>query len=306
MHEMNTFATLIRREWMQHRFGWALLLLLPLALTLLALGFGAIDLNDDQREMPLQRLPTMLTMIALAGGVMGTFLILGGTSLFLMSGLARRDHADRSVEFWLSMPTSHTASLGAPLLTHLLLVPAAALALGLVIGLLVSALLVGRVMGLDAWLGLPWGSLLAGAGALLLRMWAGLPLALLWLSPLLLAVVLANAWLKRWGLPALVVAMVLASLALDRLLGEGSAALLASTLFQRAGQSLLAATPLNIGDGPDKVPLVLQMLPGWALQDLAAAWGALLQPMFLACVALGAALFAALVDWRRRGASSAV
>lgn len=303
---MNTFATLIRREWMQHRLGWTLLLLVPLALTLLALGFGTIEIGDEAHGVPLQMLAPMLTLASVMGAMLGSFGIVALTSLFLMSGLARRDHGDRSVEFWLSMPTSHSASLGAPLFTHLLLAPAVALGLGLAAGLLVSALLVTRVTGFETWLTMPWGSLLPAVGAVLLRMLLGLPLALLWLSPLLLAAVLANAWLKRWGLPALVLGLVLAGLGLDKLLGVGTFAGLASTLFQRAGQSLLAATPLTIGDGPEKVDAALRELPGWALQDLVAAWGALLQPMFLVCVALGAALFAALVDWRRRGASAAV
>lgn len=302
---MNSFMTLIRREWMQHRFGWTLLLLVPLALTLLALAFGTVEIGDEERSTPPQLLAPLMTLAAVMGTMVASFGILGLTSLFLISGLARRDHADRSVEFWLSLPTSHSASLGAPLLTHVLLVPAAALVLGLLAGLLVSALLVTRVLGFEAWLALPWASVLPAATAVLLRVLAGLPLAVMWISPLLLAVVLANAWLKRWGLPALVLGLVLAMVALDRLLGEGVVASVLGELFRRAGQALFAATPMNMGGGPEEVQAVMRMLPGWALQDYGAALKALLQPMFLACAALGAALFAALVDWRRRGASAA-
>lgn len=302
---MNSFMTLIRREWMQHRFGWSMLLLVPLALTLLALAFGTVEVGDEERSTPPQLLAPLLTLAAVMGTMVASFGILGLTSLFLMTGLARRDHADRSVEFWLSLPTSHSASLGAPLLTHLLLVPAAALVLGLLAGLAVSALLVTRVLGFEAWLGIPWAVVLPAAGAVLLRVLVGLPLALLWLSPLLLAVVLANAWLKRWGLPALLLGGVLVAVALDRLLGDGVVASVLGQLLRQAGQALFAASPLNMGGEPEKVQMAMRMLPGWALQDYGAALKALLQPMFLACLALSAALFAALVDWRRRGASAA-
>lgn len=302
---MNTFATLIRREWMQHRLGWSLLVAVPLALAVLGLLFGQIELDAEQRDLPLQQLAPMLTLASVAGSMVIIFMILGITSLFLMSGLARRDHGDRSVEFWLSLPTSHSASLAAPLLTHLLLVPAAALGIGLLVGGLVSALVVTRQAGFGAWLALPWPELLAAGLALLARGLAGLPLALLWASPLLLAVVLAGAWFKRWGLPVLLLGFGLAVLALDRVFGEGATAELFGQIFRNAGQALFAATPLNFEDGPGKLESALRGLPGWAWQDFSAAVRAVAQPLFLACVAAGAGLFAALVDWRRRGASAA-
>jgi ABC-2 type transport system permease protein len=45
------------------------------------------------------------------------------TSLFIALGSPRRDHGDRSIEFWLSLPSGHGESLAAPMLVHLLLVP---------------------------------------------------------------------------------------------------------------------------------------------------------------------------------------
>ena len=52
--------------------------------------------------------------------------VLGITVVALLiqtPGLARRDRQDRSIEFWLSLPTSHAASVAAPVLMHLVLVP---------------------------------------------------------------------------------------------------------------------------------------------------------------------------------------
>ena len=185
---MDTFLTLIRREWMQHRFGWMLLVTVPLALALLGLVVGQIEFDSETAEKVGPAFPTLLGMIAMTAGTVVTFTILGATSLLLLTGLARRDHADRSVEFWLSLPTSHTASLAAPLVTHLLLVPAAALVVGLVGGWVISGALVTRLTGFGSWLALPWADLLLAGIALVLRIMAGLPLAVLWAAPLLLAV----------------------------------------------------------------------------------------------------------------------
>jgi hypothetical protein len=62
--------------------------------------------------------------------------------------------------------------------------------------------------------------LLAHGLALLARTALGLVLATLWLSPLILLTMVASAWLKRWGLPALVAALALLAGVLDKLLRQ--------------------------------------------------------------------------------------
>jgi hypothetical protein len=65
----------------------------------------------------------------MAASTMLPFVILWVSSLIIVSGLARRDHGDRSNEFfWMSLPVGHGTSLAVPLAVHLLLVPAAVLA----------------------------------------------------------------------------------------------------------------------------------------------------------------------------------
>lgn len=303
---MNTYTSLIRREWMQHQFGWTLLAVVPLALALLGLAFGQIQVDSDTAERVGPAFPTMLAMIAITAGTVITFMILSATSLYLVAGLARRDHGDRSVEFWLSLPTSHTASLSAPLVTHLLLVPAAALLVGLVGGWLVSAVLVTRLASFGAWLAMPWGDLAAAGVALVLRLMAGLPLAVMWVAPVLLASVLANAYLKRWGLPVLFLAVVLGGVALDHWLGAPVTSETVNAVFRNAGWALFAADPQTLsGEGPAEVYAALKQVPAWAGQDFLAALGKLASPLFLGCVLTAAALFALLLDWRRRGASAA-
>ncbi len=303
---MNHFNTLIRREWMQHRFGWTLLVTVPLALALLGLAFGQIQLDAEHADRVGPAFPTLLSMIAMTAGTFVTFLILSATSLILITGLARRDHGDRSVEFWLSLPSSHTASLGAPLATHLLLVPAAALVVGLAGGWLVSLVLVTRLAGFGAWLAMPWGDLLLAGVALVLRVMAGLPLAVMWAAPLLLAVVLANAYLKRWGLPVLLLALLIGGLVLDQWLGVWAVATTLSEMLRNAALSLVTRGPNTMsGEAPAEIYSALKQVPSWALTDFAAALRLLVSPLFAGCVLTAAALFALLLDWRRRGASAA-
>lgn len=303
---MNTFLTLIRREWMQHRFGWTLLAAVPLGLALLGLSIGEIEMDIEHADRIGPAFPTLLATISLMAGTVVTFVILSATSLILITGLARRDHGDRSVEFWLSLPTSHTASLSAPLVTHLLLVPAAALVVGLCAGWLVSVVLVTRLASFGAWLAMPWADLAAAGLSLVLRLMAGLPLAVLWAAPLLLAAVLANAYLKRWGLPALLLGLTMAGLLLDRWLGEGSTAHTIGAVLRNAALSLVAASPQTMnGETPGEIYGGLKQVPGWALADFGVALRQLASPLFAGCMLTSAALFAGLLDWRRRGASAA-
>jgi hypothetical protein len=305
---MKTFLTLMQREWLQHRFGWALLAGIPLGLALLMLSFGQIEISDDKLERVGTALPAMVTMVSIAATPAVLFVIFGLTSLILVAGMARRDHQDRSIEFWLSLPTGHVSSLATPLLTHLLLVPAAALLLGVAGGWLVSMVLVTRLAGFSAWLSLPWADVAAAALAMLLRLLAGLPLALLWASPLILAQVMCNAWFKRWGLPVLLLSFALGGYLVDRWLGQGYVAYLLTDILRHAGQALVATGEYHIRQAtpsPEGVYDSLRQVPGWALRDLGGAVRALASPLFAGCVACGAALFALLVDWRRRGASAA-
>jgi hypothetical protein len=306
---MKTFKTLLLREWMQHRFGWALLVLVPVVLALATLALAPnvnVQFEDDSVPMG-DMFAAFLAVIAMSSTTAILFMILAGTSLFLVAGLARRDHGDRSYEFWLSLPTSHTQSLAAPLLTHLVLVPIAALALGAVLGAVVSAALVGRVLSLGEWFALPWGQMAAAAAALFVRFAIGVPLAVLWLSPLILAAVLAGAVLKRWGLPVLVVGLALVISGARELLGIVWPARAIELLFVRAGQSLIDTTHSGYSfNSAEQFQTGLSQVPAGALGDIGPAVGLLVSPAFIAVAAVSAALFVLLLEWRKRGSSIGV
>jgi ABC-2 type transport system permease protein len=302
---MKTFQTLLLREWMQNRLAWTLLALVPMGLVFLVLlspwGTIQVDIDTVANNGGEAALPTLVALVAITATAFITFLIQWVASLFTISGLARRDHGDRSTEFWLSLPTSHSQSMAAPLLMHLVLVPAATLLVGLAGGYLMSLAAVGRVAGFAAWFSLPWGSLLPASLALTGRVLAGLPLATLWLMPLVLLVVLANALFRRWGVVVVGVAFGLGSLALKQWIGQPLLTDWLDKQLNGAGRALVFAE--HFGDKARSASEGLEALaalPYWVLGDFASAVRALASPHFVIGLVLAAALFAALLQWRRR------
>ncbi len=302
---MNLLIPLMRREWLQHRFGWTMLAGVPLALALLLFSFGQFEMSGGDVAQAPELLALMAAMATIAGSTVIIFLTLWVTSMIIASGLPRRDHGDRSIEFWLSLPISHAHSLAVPLLVHLILVPAAALAVGLLGGYALSLAVVSRVVGLGAWFSLPWGDLLLGTSMLFLRLLVGLPLATLWLAPLILLVLLSTALFRRWGLPILAAGYGLGSLALKHLIGWSVLPEFVSRLAENAVRAMISANDKGfvIGSGEDPMQ-ALHNLPIWAMHDLGAALAALASPLLAGGLVFAAACFAALVYWRQHGASA--
>jgi len=304
---MQKFKTLLLREWMQHQRGWLVLLALPL---LLVVGFGLFgqlhfDMEDGQPDLPL---PMGAWAAATLGTAGLTLLLAWAASLIQAPGLARRDMQDRSIEFWLSLPVSHSQSLGATLLMHLVLWPCLALLVGVAGGLLASLLIVSKLFGIGAWFSLPWGALVPALAMLVLRLMLGMVLATLWLSPLILGTMAASAWLKRWGLPVVVGGIVGGGLVLEKVYGNPIVWQTLQLLGERASQALMVAD--RSGGGPKGLVIhsdsdlegVLGIVPGWLLHDAGSALAQLASPAFLAAVAVAVLAFGALWLRRQRGA----
>ncbi len=304
---MKTFTTLLRREWMQHKFGWTVVVVLPLLLAVLLLGIGQVQfsLDDTEFDTQLAQAPAVaLALGAMLAVAVVTFLGAWATSLIQAPGLARRDRQDRSIEFWLSLPTGHAASVAAPLLAHLVLFPAAALLVGLLGGQLIALALVTKVAGLGAWFSMPWGTVLLIVVSLTLRTLLGLVLATLWLSPLLLLTMVASAWLKRWGLPALVGGFVVVGSVLDRLYGNPVVWDVMSELGRNAGLAMISSRDgggLAFRPGVDPTDM-LSAFPGFVWRDAAQALAALGSPLLLGALVVSAGCFGLLVLRRQRGA----
>lgn len=304
---MNNFFPLMQREWLQHRVGWAMMVAIPFGMALLLLGLGQIQLGDTDGRNLGDVFPAVVAMVTIVGSMAVMFLIAWSASLIIVSGLARRDLADRSVEFWLSLPISHSRSLAVPMFVHLILVPAAALGVGLLGGYGLSVLVVSRVFGFADWLALPWAVVLTATISLALRLLAGLALATLWLAPLILLVVLMTAWFRRWGWVILTVGMGFGGLLLQRVFGQPMLGDLSRELLLQARRAILyvATDETYIVKTPAQVLQALRDLPSWALSDFGLALRELPSPLLAGGLTMAALCFVLLVQWRQRGAGAA-
>jgi hypothetical protein len=303
---VRALAPLIQREWLQHRFGWALMALVPLGLALVVSAVGRVEFGESGVPPMPDRLPLLLAVIPVLAGTALMLVIALVTAFIAMAGLARRDHADRSVEFWLSLPVPHAAALGVPIAVHALLMPAVAMCLGWLGGQLIGVLLVGRVAGLAALAEVPWGPASAATLAILLRLLAGLPLAVLWVLPIVLLLVLLNAWFKRWGWVVLIVGTGLVALLGQLTSGQRWLLEVAGEWALRAGLSLMGAGGgrLTFSKGSEDLATLLE-LPAMALRDFGAALAALASPLFVGALAFSALCFVLLVRWRQQSAGHA-
>jgi hypothetical protein len=301
---VNKLFPLMQREWLQHRFGWSMLFLVPFVLALLLVTFGQMRIDAEDMAEAGDRLPLLLAMLPMVGGMLVMFMLAWLASLIIVTGLARRDVGDRSVEFWLSMPITHSASFAAPLIVHLLLVPAAALALGLAGGSVLALVSVVRLQGLGAWIDLPWSTLLPAVFAIGARALAGLPLATLWLLPLILLTVLVTARFGRWGWVILIAGVALGSQLLARIFGQPLLSDWLNALFRHAGQAMLAApTRLKIDDGGDPLAGVAA-IPAALAHDSTLALRDHASPLQISAVAVSVACFVLLLVWRQRAAGN--
>ncbi|HEV8690541.1 MAG TPA: hypothetical protein VGQ91_09625 [Ideonella sp.] len=284
---MNTFKTLLLREWMQHRFGWLLLGSVPLAIMIPLMSFGTVQFGDAALPGP------GLVALMIAAGYTYFLLVLAGGAIAIQApGLARRDRQDRSIEFWTSLPIGHTASVGATALMHLLLMPLLVLGMAAVGAVIAGLIAVVRVHGAGGLAAMPWGAVAAVGLAGLARLALGVVLGVLWLSPLLLGAMAASAWLKRWGVPLLGAVLGLGGLLLDKAYDQPFVFDTLSALFEHFARAfgprdvhISASTPLFD-------------IASWIWSDAAGALRDLATPMFPAALAVAAACFA-LIVWRR-------
>jgi len=182
----------------------------------------------------------------------------------------------------------------------------AVLALGIAGGVAVSFVVVSRLVDVGAWFTLPWGQLLGATLATFARLAVGVPLAILWLLPLILAAVLLGAWLKRWGVPVLLLGLSLGATVAQQVFGLAWPARQLAYLALQAGRSLIHTQQQGfVVENGNEMAEALPKVVSFMLGDIAPAIGLLLSPGFLAVLALSAGLFWLLIDWRRRGAGVA-
>jgi len=220
-------ATLVRREFWEHRALWVVplvvcvLLLISAALTQIGSGgysrmpFGPF--NWDPRRLPPNLADAHTVGIALYGlrqWMIGIPLYIAATIViffYLLSALYD-ERKDRSILFWKSLPVSDGATVASKLLVALVILPLGTFAVALVTNLLYT--LIWSLRTSLGWVGGPhfiWDTLawLKVEGLML----AILVLWVLWYAPMAAYLVLISAWARRsvflWALlPPIILAVV--------------------------------------------------------------------------------------------------
>ena len=119
--------------------------------------------------------------------------------------------------------------------------------------------------------------------------------------PLLLATMAASAWLKRWGMPVLAIALAVGHKLLATLYGITVVGDTLAALGANARAALADGRPLNPNGGGDTVTQAwLSNAPRWLFDDALMALRDLGQPLFLFALAASAVCFALLVLRRSR------
>jgi hypothetical protein len=289
------FQTLLLREWMQHKRGWLVTLLAPPLLFLAMLPFGEVHGMPMDKPLAIGLLGVVMTSVLI-------FMISMTSATFQLPSLARRDAQDRSIEFWLSLPASHSEAIAATILAHLLLVPLAIGVIAYGIGFIVAAAVAVKAGGIAALGAIPWGSVLGFSAPVLLRLAFGVLLAMLWAAPLVMIVMNASAWLKRWGVPALAATAVVLMGILpklygidlfrdwfhDQMHGMTHAVVYSGHSFEQQAKGL------DLGEAGQ--------LSAWAWHDAMQALQALVDPQLLGGLLIAAIGFYGLILRRRRGA----
>ena len=289
------FSTLLLREWMQHKRGWLVTLLVPPLLFLVTLPFG------DVNGMPMDK-PVFIGLIGVLATSILLFMISMTSAVFQLPSLARRDVQDRSIEFWLSLPASHTESIASTILAHIVLVPLAIGGIAYGFGYLAAAAMAVKAGGFSALAAIPWGSVVSYSLPILMRLAFGVLLALLWAAPLMMIVMNASAWLKRWGIPALAATCVVTMAIMPKLYGI--------TLFRDLFQSQMhgiAHAVISSGQTFEHHGKAFELgeaaqFASWAWSDALGSLQALADPQFIGGLVIAAIGFYGLILRRRRGA----
>jgi len=288
---MNThIPTLLLREWMQHKRGWLIAAFAPPILFLAMLPFGQMrGLPGEHQEL------LALAVLLISTCVVFSICLL--VALFQLSGLARRDVQDRSIEFWLSLPGRPSESVAATVLAHAWLAPLGGAAVGTLFGLPIAMAVLAKQGGFAAALGVDWGEVVAAAVPMLLRGLAGTLPMLLWLTPLIFVLMAASAWLKRLGVPLVLVGGTVAVVVLDKVYSIDW-----PLRALQAWNEQINHTVVYDGNGlKDALMSGAANLWAWVARDFGHALAELVSLQFLGWAALAAAGFALVVAKRARG-----
>ncbi len=284
------FPTLLLREWMQHKRGWLIAALAPPLLFLAMLPFGQVNgLPTENAEL------ISLAIVMVSTWVVYAICML--VALVQLPGLARRDTQDRSIEFWLSLPGRPSESVMATVVAHAWLAPLGGALIGAVLGVPIALGVFASKTDMGSVLAVNWAEVMTAAAPLLARGLVGTVPLMLWMAPVIFTFMAASAWLKRLGVPVVLVGTGVTTAVLDKVYGITAPAQALHGLVNQIGHTLINnAATLEAALRSDHVSLF-----SWAMTDLGQTLAELASLQFLGWMAVAAAGFALVVLKRAGG-----
>jgi len=167
---------------------------------------------------------------------------------------------------------------------------------GAAFGIPVAMAVLARQDGFGAIAGVNWFEVVSAAVPLLLRGLAGTLPMVLWLTPLIFVLMAASAWLKRLGVPLVMVGSALGVLVLDKVYGVDWPLQSLLSWNEQINSALI-----NDAESFKHALMSGVDLWAWALQDFGRALASLASLQFIICMAIAAAGFALVVLKRARG-----
>jgi hypothetical protein len=281
--------TLLLREWMQHKRGWLIAAFAPPLIFLAMLPFSHMDGSPN--------IPTeLIALVVLVASGCVVYAICLLAALFQLPGLARRDTQDRSIEFWLSLPGRPSESVVSTVLAHAWLAPLGGAVIGTLFGLPIALTGIGVKFGWGSAFSVHWGEVVSAAAPLLTRGLIGTVLMTVWLSPLILVLMAASAWLKRLGTPLVLVGGGVGVAVLHKAYDIHWPLNALLTLNEHINHALIS--------DPESLMQALKSdvsLWTWMAQDVGQALAHLASAEFLGWAAVAAAGFTLVVMKRARG-----
>jgi ABC-2 type transport system permease protein len=188
-----TVATLVRREFWEHRYLWLVPVVTAVLIALCGvLGRTHIDLDANAGFEGWMRDEQRVALSSIVQWVLAVPLWL--VLLFLLSyytlDCLYAERKDRSILFWKSLPLSDELTVGSKLLVATVVVPLGTLVLASAADLVFAAILAMRVPGALGWSTYEW---LRTELVLFLECVIGV----LWYSPIAGALLLFSAWIPR-------------------------------------------------------------------------------------------------------------
>lgn len=186
--------------------------------------------------------------------------------------------------------------MAATVLAHAWLAPLGGAVVGMLFGLPIAMSVLGRQDGFSAVSAVAWGEVVSAAAPLLVRGLAGTLPMMLWLAPLIFVLMAASAWLKRLGVPLVLVGTAVGVLVLDKVYGVVWPQEVIASWNLRVNTSLI-----HDGAGLKQALMSDTNLWTWVAHDFGQAMAQLVSLEFVGWTALAAAGFALVVAKRARG-----